>query len=245
MNLTIDIGNSAAKFVLFDGDKPVCIKSNSKNSGIPLNELLQSYTIDHAIGSCVSEYGLHLQRSIRRLNCPFFWVTPETKLPIKITYRTPQTLGSDRVAAIIGAQYQNPVRDILVIDLGTCITYDVITADSQFVGGNISPGVSMRFRAMHDRTSHLPLADLQNKMKLPSFGTTTTEALQCGVLEGIKGEIIRSIDNMKRAYPDTLVYLTGGDADKFADLAKAYSLLCDEYLVARGLNRILQYNESI
>ena len=166
-----------------------------------------------------------------------------TPLPIYNHYSTPQTLGADRLAAVVGAYYEAPLltgehAPALVIDLGTAITYDFITSDGHYLGGNISPGMDMRFRALHTFTDRLPLVDPHGEH--PSIGHSTDTAIRCGILDGIRYEIEGTIRQFLVKYPQLLIFLTGGDAIDFEETPKN-RIFADKFLVAKGLNYILQY----
>ena len=148
---------------------------------------------------------------------------------------------SDRMAAVVGANEQYPRRDILVIDAGTCITYEFIDSKGQYHGGNISPGMQMRFKALNQFTGRLPLID-SNGRKLP-MGRDTETAIRAGVLKGMEYEISGYIESMKHKYPELLVFLTGGDDFSFDSSVKSI-IFADRFLVLKGLNRILNYNNG-
>ena len=140
-----------------------------------------------------------------------------------------------------GANEQFPHRDILVIDAGTCITYEFIDSKGQYHGGNISPGMQLRFKALHQFTGRLPLVDT-NGRKLP-MGRDTETAIRAGVMKGMEYEISGYIESMKHKYPELLVFLTGGDDFSFDSSVKSI-IFADRFLVLKGLNRILNYNNG-
>ncbi len=133
--------------------------------------------------------------------------------PLKVEYDTPDTLGPDRLIGALGARHLYPERNILLIDMGSCITYDIITAESQYLGGTISPGLSMRFRAMHAFTDGLPL--IENDFSVPLLGKSTITSLQSGVLYGVLGEMEHIIEQHQQEFENLVVIITGGDADFF------------------------------
>ncbi|KAA6311537.1 Type III pantothenate kinase, partial [termite gut metagenome] len=134
-----------------------------------------------------------------------------------------------------------PGRDILVIDAGTAITYEFIDAAGQYHGGNISPGLQMRFKALHQYAGRLPLVQPEGEM--PPIGESTETAIRCGILKGIEYEITGYITNFRSKYPNLLVFLTGGDNFSF-DTKVKNSIFADKFLVLKGLNRILNYNNG-
>lgn len=167
-----------------------------------------------------------------------------TPLPIQNKYSTPSTLGTDRLASVVGAYFHdsNKLCPALCIDCGTAITYDFITADGQYLGGNISPGVSMRLRSLHEFTSRLPLVDKDGE--IPPIGNSTETAIRSGVITGVRHEIIGYIDTYKVKYPDLNVFFTGGDAINFVYPSKKCTFV-DDFLVLKGLHIILEHILSI
>ena len=166
----------------------------------------------------------------------------DTPLPVENLYETPRTLGYDRMAAVVGANALCPGRDLLVIDAGTCITYEFIDASGRYHGGNISPGLQMRFKALHQFTGRLP--QVQAEGRLLPLGKDTDTAIRSGVLQGMEYEISGYIQTMKHKYPELLVFLTGGNEFSF-DTNLKNIIFADKFLVLKGLNRILNYNDRI
>jgi type III pantothenate kinase len=148
----------------------------------------------------------------------------------------------DRLAAVIAANHLKPGKDLLVIDAGTCITYDFIDKDGRYHGGNISPGMQMRFKALNYFTNKLPLVASQGEIEF--HGQTTETAIRSGVIYGIEHEISGYILQLQKNYPDLLVFLTGGDDFSFDTKLKSV-IFADRFLVLKGLNRILEYNDKI
>ena len=165
-----------------------------------------------------------------------------TSVPITICYKTPLTLGTDRLAAVVNASYRSPGKDILVIDIGTCITYDFIDADKRYIGGNISPGVLMRLKALNHFTGRLPLVDADGE--LPEMGYDTETAIRSGVTQSIKYEIDGYVTTMRKEHPSLVVYITGGGCLKH-HYAESNFIFTEDHMVAEGLNIILQYNKEI
>jgi type III pantothenate kinase len=171
---------------------------------------------------------------------PFLFFDHGIRLPIHNKYSTPHTLGLDRLAAVMGARAWGNHGPALAIDLGTCITYDVINAADEYLGGAISPGVSMRFEAMHRQTARLPLATL-TKFPPPFIGEDTVSCLQSGVFFGVREELKGMIKAYAHIYPDLKVFICGGDAEYFESLTKDHIFVIPN-LVLYGLERILTYN---
>lgn len=246
MNLVIDIGNTAVKFIIFD-EQGACLHQCESTCGniAPLKKLLEQTPVNRAIVSAVAEAEEPLSLYLKHMEPKPIWLTGHTRLPIRNAYGTPHTLGTDRLAAVVGARVDFPSRNVLVVDVGTCITYDLITADGYYHGGNIAPGMRMRFQAMHEHTARLPFVEFDGNWPHP-LGHTTKEALTSGVLWGIKAEIEAYISMLQHKTDDLHVILTGGDGHIFHEkLVKSHkNVILDETLVARGLNRILEYNEN-
>ena len=164
-----------------------------------------------------------------------------TRLPFKNLYLDKETLGFDRIAAAAGAQALFPGENIIIIDAGTAITIDVVTKEGQFIGGNISPGVDMRFKALNEFTSKLPLVKIEGETGITA--KTTEDAIRFGVFNGIKYEMDGYIDAFNQIYENLKVILTGGD-HKYFDKKLKNSIFADSNLTLKGLNKILQFNVS-
>ncbi len=162
-----------------------------------------------------------------------------TRLPIQNRYRTPGTLGKDRIAAVTGAYALKPSQDCLVVDAGTCITFDYLSRDGAYIGGNIAPGLRMRLRAMHEFTARLPHPGLQETEDW--VGASTEEALRNGAQFGAAMELDGYIREGEARFGPLQVFLTGGDADFLAKKVKR-KIFVNHHLVLFGLNQILDYN---
>ena len=156
---------------------------------------------------------------------------------------SPQTLGKDRIAAVIGAQSLLPAKNLLVIDAGSCITYDFLTGDRHYLGGAISPGVQMRLRSMNNYTNKLPLLSWEGVERPQSIGRTTITSMLSGVINGIIGEMKSFIFEYEQQYERLKIVLTGGDSIFFEKELKN-GIFADPNLVLKGLNEILIYNNK-
>jgi len=165
-----------------------------------------------------------------------------TPIPLINRYRTPDTLGYDRIAAAVGAYTIYPEKNVLVIDAGTAITYDLVTGGGEYMGGNISPGMAIRFKSLNKYTNRLPLLEPSIE-EPPLLGSSTKEAIQSGVINGILFELDGFIGDVSRLHPELKVVLTGGDAKYFEGKLKS-SIFVDLNLNLIGLNRILEHNAS-
>lgn len=240
MNLVIDIGNTVAKLAVFDGEKLCEVIYDSNRTLEKLPAFCSQYAPERAIWASVVELPDEAKARLMSLDIPLLHLDAQTPIPVENLYETPQTLGYDRIAAVVGAVTQCPGRDLLVVDAGTCITYEFVDAKACYHGGNISPGMQMRFRALHEFTGRLPLVEREGK-ELP-MGRDTDTAIRSGVLKGMEYEINGYILTMKHKYPELLVFLTGGDGFSFDTNVKNI-IFADRFLVLKGLNRILDYNK--
>jgi type III pantothenate kinase len=243
MNLVIDIGNTRTKFSVFNRGEVIIT--------VPVNEFLPEHidvlqnehpALQKVILSAVKDYPQELKSALQNKFEYFIELNEHTPLPIENCYKTPETLGKDRIAAAVGGFDLYPDTNLLIIDAGTAITYDIVNDKHQFLGGNISPGIEMRFKALHQFTGKLPLVKQQNFGKL--YGTSTEEAIRAGVQNGVVFEIDKAIDTFKEFYKNLKVIITGGDAE-FFDKKLKNSFFVNFNLTALGLNRILEYNGEI
>lgn len=242
LNLIVDIGNNSSKYYLFNGEQIVLhSRRNNGTFGI-LSEWNKDFGINKVIVSSVIDLDDTSKKEFENLGCPLLWFNSDTPTPLSIGYSTPQTLGSDRLAAATGAWNEAPGHDMLVIDCGSAITVDFIDRHGHYHGGNIAPGIKMRLMALHDYTSRLPL--IEKEGETPALGYDTETAIRSGVIRGICHEIDGYITEYREKYGNVLVFLTGGDEKSLKNNIKS-SIFADKYLVAKGLNCILQdyYNE--
>jgi len=234
VNLIIDAGNSFVKAALFDGEEMVKVFSFSRGEG--WHHELAGYSIHKSI---ISNVGGHFADFLLE-GCPSLLLNETTKLPLINKYATPNTLGKDRLAAAVGANQLFPNKNILVIDSGTCITYDIITAENEFLGGIISPGIQMRLQAMHQFTARLPTANWNPNA--PLIGTDTLSCLQSGAANGVLAEAEGIIGRMIEKYYELEVVICGGTTSFFESKINR-RIFAAPYLVLQGLNRILIYND--
>lgn len=241
MNLVIDIGNTTAKVAIFKDNSLIEVFRSSNQSLDCLSEIIQKFPVSQGILASVIGLTKKITEQLDALPFPVIRLNAETPLPIKNLYQTPETLGCDRLAAVIGANEIHPERDLLVIDAGTAITFDFINAKGEYLGGNISPGKSMRFKALNAFTGKLPLLSEEGE-RIP-LGVNTETAIREGVMKGIELEIKGYIDSFRKNYSELLVFLTGGDGILFETSLKNL-IFADKFLVLKGLNRILNYNNG-
>jgi type III pantothenate kinase len=245
LKLIIDIGNSLAKVAMFKGKDMLDIKSysniNLKDLQSAISDFSNSdcggkikYAILSSVGNYPEEFISFLSNSFK-----FIQFSHHTKTPVKNLYASPHTLGLDRLAAVVGASLYFKDCNLLVIDAGTCITYDFLTSKKEYLGGSISPGIDLRFKSLHTFTAKLPLVYRSGQLK--HIGDTTEDAIRSGVLNGVICELDGIINNYKEKYPRLRVILTGGDV-KFFDGKLKNDIFANSNLVLEGLNLILDYN---
>lgn len=239
MHLVADIGNTRLKLAVFDGDSIIFQKKVEKELTVHLiSEVLHTYKIDAAIVSNTSEVDQALLKLLDVLPI-FIHLNHHTPIPIKNSYLAPETLGKDRLAAAVGAAKLFPGKSILFFDMGTCITMNFVDSDGRFIGGNISPGIRMRLKAMHAFTDKLPLVEIEVPKEL--VGTETVKAMQNGGIKGAFREMDSFIEEIKAEIGEIVIILTGGDAHLFENYTKN-KIFAAPNLVLQGLNEILKYN---
>lgn len=240
MNLAIDIGNSRTKAGFFEGGKLVDEMVFDQFSAVELAALLESNQgVERGIIGSVGQYldwppDFQAQEN-------FIQFSRKTPLPIRVDYHTPETLGLDRLAAVIGARDLITEGPLLVIDAGTCITYDLLSDDDIYLGGGISPGIGMRFEALHNYTARLPLVDWTFNEEIGVPGKDTVNSMKVGVLKAVTHELEGFIHEYSEQWEGLKVVITGGDSKLFEKPLKN-SIFANSNLVLSGLNKILSYN---
>ncbi len=243
MNLTIDIGNTCTKLVAFDGLIPVDELRMDDGEQQKLAFFSRKHRFERGIYSTVVGLTDNMRQAIDELPFPMMrFLSGVTPIPIRNLYATPKTLGTDRLAAVVGAHLKQTGHDVLVIDVGTCITYDFITASGDYLGGNISPGPTIRLKALNSFTHALPL--VERRGITPPLGNSTETAIRSGVMTGVKYEIESYIRDFSLKHPELLVYLTGG-VHLDLHITGKMRIFADDFIVPYGLNRILLYNDEI
>lgn len=236
MNLTIDIGNSQTKFGLFEQDK-------LKEAFFQQEELEKILDTEEIIHAIIARSGQDdsIEKLLKQNGISFLTLSHELKLPLEILYKTPETLGADRIAGSVAANFLFPNENVLKIDFGTCITYDFVNDQNQYLGGAISPGMMMRFKSMHNYTAKLPLVDPMQFTSFELTGSDTSTSILSGGMNGIKEEVTGIIKEYESRFGNLKVIATGGDAGIFVTLLKC-EIFARPYLVLEGLNRILNFN---
>ncbi len=241
MNLTIDVGNTLIKLGVFDSGKlklkKTCIKKDFLHT---LNEISEAFpAIQKCIVSSVANLSEH---QLLKLQHQFdaLILNHQTKVPFINKYETPQTLGIDRIALVSAAAKEYAGKNVLVIDAGTCITYDFLNSKNEFLGGAISPGISLRYKALHTFTEKLPLLETNNPNLY--IGNNTTTSIHSGVVNGVLYEIDGYISMYRKNYDNLTVILTGGDVHFLRDSIKN-DIFANSNFLLEGLNHILEYNK--
>lgn len=238
MNLAIDIGNQYTKLAVFDGEELVHSTAYKKFKLKKLQELHSKYPFENAILSDVSADIIKTEAWLRE-HTNFMMMTHDTPLPIKNKYKTPLTLGLDRIAAAVAAHAMFPGKPSLVVDAGTCITYEYVNDKGEYEGGGITPGIRIRFKALSRYTGKLPKLKRQDVDFLT--GGNTEESILSGVINGTAAEINGMVERYRMEYPELQVVLTGGDALFFETYLKS-GIFAVPNLVLKGLNNILIHN---
>ena len=241
MNLAIDIGNTLAKLAVIDDGQVVDFQKTEKIDSAFVEKILEENPeIEAAIIVSTGEYETAWEQMLEKRMKRFVRFEADTPVPIENGYETPQTLGLDRLAAAVAANALYPNSNVLIVDFGTAITVDFVSAEGRFLGGNISPGAATRFRALHHFTKRLPLCELdEDSVRL--LGNSTQTAIESGVVNGIVYEIEGYIRDLQQRYNNLRIIFTGGESDFFAKRLKN-TIFATYDLVAYGLNRILEYN---
>ncbi len=237
MNLIMDQGNTYFKVGIFDERELISKEKFAYDSINSFIAFCQNFQLNHAIVSSVVENEIPLE--FLNLKKTIF-LSENTPIPIKNKYATPSTLGKDRLANAVGAWSLNKNKNTLIIDAGTCIKYDLIEQTGTYLGGNISPGLKMRFKSLNEFTDKLPLLNADKSLN-QSFGTDTQTSIQCGVLLGMEEEINGFIKRYKQQFNQLTIFMTGGDSFYFDKTDKNH-IFAVENLTLIGLNEILNHN---
>lgn len=251
MNMVIDIGNTLTKTAIFNDNELSSFSSFEKLTvGDVTNLLSANVSVKNVLLSSVIEQDKSISEFLK-LKCSFFELSHETPIPIENLYYSPQTLGNDRLAAAVGVNFHFRNKNALSIDTGTCIKYDFVNDQNQYLGGGISPGIDMRFKALNKFTDKLPLLSYEHFDKL--IGSDTKESILSGVMNGVTEEVKGIIFRYTQQYPRVKTVFTGGYLKFFEKLFNPHkiegsneksNIFADPFLVLRGLNHILKYNEK-
>ena len=237
-SLVVDIGNTFIKAAVFNGGNMLTVDQYSEIDDDSIRRYLSSYNIDKAIISTVKTEIKPLQTLLAD-KIPVIYFNSSIRTGINNHYKTPATLGTDRLAAVVGANYLYPNVNNLVISGGTCITYDFVDAGANYFGGSISPGLNMRYKAVNYYTASLPLIEADPKF-IATYGDDTASAIASGVQNGVKYELEGFIKKYTETIQEYNIILSGGDSIFFDTLLKnsifAPYIKIEPYLVLKGLN---------
>ncbi len=240
MKLILDFGNTLKKAAIFDKNKMVELFTFSDFDLNQLKSIVKSYPlITSSILSSVVDYPLAIDDFLSE-RFHFIKFNSNTPVPIINKYSTPETLGNDRICAVVAASSKFDNKNLLVIDVGSCITYDLITKDKEYLGGSISPGIRLRLKSLNAFTDKLPLLEPEQIKYL--IGKTTSQSILSGVINGINFEIDGVISSYKGNYKDLKIIISGGDHNYF-DKSLKNNIFALLNIVILGLNEILKFNE--
>jgi type III pantothenate kinase len=241
MNLIIDAGNTRVKVAVFEQSTLVeMVLIDGKKISSEIKKILKKHEISIGILSSVSFISEKKIEKLKNL-LNLVILSSSTKVPFVNLYETPKTLGVDRIALVSGAVKKFPNKNILIIDAGTCITFDFVNDKLEYFGGAISLGIEMRYKALHYFTSKLPI--LEKNYPKNFIGNNTNESINSGVVNGVIQEIEGVINQYKKKYIDLTVVLTGGDTNFLSKQLKS-SIFAHQNFLLEGLNEILIFNEN-
>ena len=249
MNLCIDQGNSRTKVALMtDEGKMVKHLIYKSFSSADVERLFDLYDITDSIISSVVDIEAAVVNTLHRRSQHFVLFDHNTPVPIINRYDTPETLGQDRLAAAVGAKTLCPEENLLIIDAGSAITYDFVSEEGEYMGGNIAPGVKMRLTMLQRMTKKLPLVEVEENELIPLFGTNTRDAIAAGVVRGIAYEVKGYMRTLAEKVPHFRTFVTGGHAPYILNNVRSSrsekrELRHEKYLVLIGLNEILRFNK--
>lgn len=240
MHLILDLGNTNHKLAIVDREQILHLEVVKRVNRRFLKELLEKFPgVDQGIVSSVVPLPTSALSFLKEVLNGFIVLCVHTPVPVINRYGTPETLGKDRLASAVAGSSLFEKYPVLVINAGTCITYDLITAYKEYLGGAISPGIYMRFKGLHTFTSKLPLINLQEDV--PLIGSDTKGSILSGVIHGVISEISGMIQQYQQVYPSLQVILSGGDA-VFLEKRLKNRIFAFPNIVIIGLNQILEYN---
>ena len=242
MVLVIDFGNTQVKTAVFEHNTLL------DNQNISYEEWQNSFEIiikkffeikNIVVASVKNDVFYDFSKISRSKNCTF--ISHKSKFPFTNLYTTPTTLGIDRMVLAAGAVFKFPKQNRLVIDAGTCITYDFIDCEDNYLGGAISPGIRLRYESLHHYTSKLPLLSIEMPEKV--IGNATNQAIHSGVVNGVLFEIQGFIDSYFNENDNFIIILTGGDSIFLAKRLK-YTIFANSNFLLESLNQTFQYNQK-
>ena len=241
MNLVVDIGNNFFKLGIFENSNLVfSFFDKNDKIDVEIEKIIRSYSkITSALISNVSS--IKINDILNKLNIKIYELDSTFIFPFKLNYKTPESLGNDRLALAAAATILFPNSNNLVIDAGTCITIDFIDNNNHFIGGSISPGVKMRYDSLNHYTANLPLLKNENNFNYP--GDSTNASIHAGIIGGVSNEINGFIKQINSRNDKVNVILTGGDAKILSKTLKI-NIFANQNFILEGLNSILNLNKN-
>lgn len=239
MILAVDIGNTRIKAAVFENNtllEPFVFEKKELEKNIQ-TILKKHQSISHLVISSVSDIEKQAFAHLKSL-VDINYISHKDKFPFVNCYETPQTLGIDRMVLAAGATLRFPGKNRLVIDAGTCVTYDFIDENNNYLGGAISPGLRLRYEALHNFTAKLPLLTLEKPKNF--VAKSTSESIHSGVVNGLVCEIDGFIAQYKEQYSNFIIILTGGDSEFLAKRLKN-TIFANSNFLLESLNQTFQY----
>ena len=238
MNLILDVGNSLLKIALFEKSELIQKFKFSDNYKRNIEDIISNYKVTHSIISNVGRIDDSIINILKE-STNLLLVSNQLKIPFKNLYKSKNTLGQDRLALVSAAAFNFPKENVLIVDVGSCITYDFKNNNNEYLGGGISPGISMRFKSLNTFTSHLPLIDFDSIYQL--IGNDTKNSINSGVVNGIISEINGIIQQYREKFKNIRIILTGGDSNFLLKRIKN-TIFADQNFLLIGLNKLLEDN---
>lgn len=241
-NIIIDWGNTLVKLARFEQGELVEHIQLTAPQYDEISTWMGCSSESKVLICSVSSNSDKVEKQLQREALFFLKLTHQTPVPLEVNYHTPETLGYDRLAnAVAAGRLREPGHHALAIDAGTCLKFDFVHAEKGYVGGAISPGLRMRYHALHEQTDALPLLDEAQRVAL--IGQSTHESMHSGVVNGMLAEIREIIRQYRAEFPECSVFLTGGDASFFEEELKNH-IFAHPFLTRIGLNDILEFNQN-
>ena len=239
-NLIVDEGNTLCKIAVLDESEVLCEWSDKEFDMAKVAELIVQFGVECAVVASTRGGAEKICEQLRSKIERVLHFSSQTEVPIGVDYSSRQTLGADRIAVAVGVVCGMGVENALIVDMGSAITFDIVET-GVFKGGNISPGVAMRFRALNEFTAALPLCSTTEPNG--EFGKSTTEAIEQGVMQGVLHEIEGYVERVSAEKVKKSIIFCGGDAESFVNRIKS-AIFAPRKLMFTGLNEILKYNVS-
>ena len=238
MNLILDVGNSLLKIALFQKSELIQKFMFSENYKRNIEDIISNYKVTHSIISNVGRIDDSIINILKE-STNLLLVSNQLKIPFKNLYKSKNTLGQDRLALVSAAAFNFPNENVLIVDVGSCITYDFKNNNNEYLGGGISPGISMRFKSLNTFTSNLPLIDFDSIYQL--IGNNTKNSITSGVVNGTISEINGIIQQYREEFKNIRIILTGGDSNFLLKRIKN-TIFADRNFLLIGLNKLLEDN---